>query len=97
MSVVIDLSKQIKPKVVEPQKPIKPPEKISFEAELVVANKLHAVGKRLQKTILDNLGKNLPIDIAIPKAFTSNIISSIDRNPNALMCMTKIREKIHIY
>jgi hypothetical protein len=47
LSVVIELSKQIKPKVVEPKKRIRPPKKVSFEAELIVANKLHAVGKRL--------------------------------------------------
>jgi putative nucleotidyltransferase with HDIG domain len=43
--------------------------------------------------MLQSVGKNLPIDIAIPEAFTNNLVSSIDRNPNALMCMTKIREK----
>jgi putative nucleotidyltransferase with HDIG domain len=43
--------------------------------------------------MLENVGKNLPIDVSIPEAFTKNIVSSIDCNPNALMCMTKIREK----
>ena len=43
--------------------------------------------------MLESLGQNLPIDIAIPEAFTKNLVSSIGRNPNALICMTKIREK----
>lgn len=99
LSVVVDMSKQLKPQVVEPEEPETPVEEsettveVSFEAELEVAIKLHSKGKQLQKSILESAGKNLPIDIALPEAFTNNLVSSIDRNPNALMCMTKIREK----
>lgn len=99
LSVVVDMSKQLKPKVVEQEEPETPPEEpehtieVTFEEELEVATKLHAKGKHLQKTMLESVGKNLPVDIAIPEAFTNNLVSSIDRNPNALMCMTKIREK----
>ena len=99
LSVVVDMSKQLKPKDVEQEEPEPPAEEpeqsveVSFEEELEVATKLHAKGKHLQKTMLESVGKNLPIDIAIPEAFTNNLVSSIDRNPNALMCMTKIREK----
>ena len=98
LSVVVDMSKQIKPEVVAQQEPetekiTEPPEEVSFEAELGVATKLHLKGKHIQKIMLESLGKNLPIDIAIPEAFTKNLVSSIERNPNALMCMTKIREK----
>tara|TARA_R110002167_G_C12670142_1_gene650637 strand:- start:248 stop:1435 length:1188 start_codon:yes stop_codon:yes gene_type:complete len=99
LSVVVDMSKQLKPKVVEQEEPEAPaavPEtshKVSFESELEVASKLHTKGKYIQKTMLESVGKNLPVDIAIPEAFTNNLVSSIDRNPNALMCMTKIREK----
>lgn len=96
LSVVVDMSKQLKPEVVEQEEPETPtelPEKVSFETELEVATRLHTKGKHLQKTMLESVGKNLPIDIAIPEAFTNNLVSSIDRNPNALMCMTKIREK----
>lgn len=99
LSVVVDMSKQLKPKVVEQEEPEPPTEapepavEVSFEAELEVASKLHTKGKHLQKTMLESVGKNLPVDITIPEAFTNNLVSSIDRNPNALMCMTKIREK----
>jgi len=102
LSVVVDMSKQIKPEVVAHQEPepvpetektIEPAEEVPFDVELGVASKLHLKGKHLQKTILESLGKNLPIDIAIPEAFTKNLVSSIGRNPNALICMTKIREK----
>jgi len=98
LSVVVDMSKQLKPEVVEeetetPKIPNELPEEVSFEAELKVATKLHSKGKHLQKTMLESVSKNLPLDITIPEAFTNNLVSSIDRNPNALMCMTKIREK----
>jgi putative nucleotidyltransferase with HDIG domain len=98
LSVVVDMSKQIKADLVEQEEPAPAlipelPETVSFEAELGVATKLHLKGKHLQKTMLESISKNLPIDIAIPEAFTKNLVSSIDRNPNALMCMTKIREK----
>ena len=103
LSVVVDMSKQLEPEVEaevehQPEKtvteiPVKLRKKVSLEAELEVAIKLHQKGKYLQKTMLESIGKNLPIDIAIPEAFTNHIVTSIDRNPNALMCMTKIREK----
>lgn len=100
LSVVIDMSKQIKSEVTEPeelepntQKPPELSEEVSFEAEIGVATKLQLKGKYIQKIMLESIGKNLPIDIAIPRALTNNLVSSIDRNPNALMCLTKIREK----
>ncbi|MFQ3190317.1 MAG: putative nucleotidyltransferase with HDIG domain [Paraglaciecola sp.] len=100
LSVVIDMSKQIKSEVTEPeelepntQKPSELSEEVSFEAEIGVATKLQIKGKYIQKIMLESIGKNLPIDIAIPRALTNSLVSSIDRNPNALMCLTKIREK----
>lgn len=94
LEVVIDFSKQLPEEeeaVVET--PVEVPLEVSFETEMDVAFKLHEKGKTLQKRMLESVGKNLPIDIAIPQEFTENLVSSIDRNPNALMCMTKIREK----
>ena len=97
LSVVIDLSKQLTSETIEqeeePETLPELPEEVSFEAELEVAAKLHTKGKHLQKTMLESVVKNLPVDVAIPEAFTNNLVSSVDRNPNALMCMTKIREK----
>jgi putative nucleotidyltransferase with HDIG domain len=99
LSVVVDLSRQLKPERVEPKEsetleiPVERPEQVALEVELEVAAKLHASGKHLQKTMLESMSKNLPIDITITEEFTNKLVSSIDRNPNALMCMTKIREK----
>jgi putative nucleotidyltransferase with HDIG domain len=100
LTVVIDLSKQITPAVKEPEAEVSPPEdievdkpQVKFEDEIGKALQLHQQGKGIQKRMLDSVGKGLPIDIAIPKEFTNGLVSSIDRNPNALLCMTKIREK----
>lgn len=107
LSVVVDMSKQLKSESEEQEKPksqsekaepetpieCELPEKVSFEAELEVAIKLHHEGKHLQETMLESIGKSLPIDIAVPEAFTKHIVSSINRNPNALMCIARIREK----
>ena len=99
ISVVIDLSKQLPAEKAEdvaepdPDPSEEISQEVSFEDEINIATKLHKKGKSLQKRMIDNVGKNLPIDIAIPQEFTNNLVSSIDRNSNALMCMTKIREK----
>lgn len=66
---------------------------VSFEAEINYAKKLHDKGKGLQKRLLNSVAKNLPIDLKLPKEFAQHLVGSIDRNPNALMCLTKIREK----
>lgn len=35
----------------------------------------------------------MPFDGSIPKAFSSKLVESVERNPDALLCLTKIREK----
>ena len=66
---------------------------VSFDQEVTVAKGLHDKGKGIQKRLMDSVAKGLPMDISIPKEFTERLVGSIDRNPNALMCITKIREK----
>lgn len=99
VSLVIDLSKQQENEApeqtdisdLEPVEDAQPKEK--FDVELGRAKALHSKGKVLQKRLLDSISKGLPADIAIPRQFTEKLVESIDRNPNALMCLTKIREK----
>ncbi|MFT2092894.1 HD-GYP domain-containing protein [Paraglaciecola sp. 2405UD69-4] len=94
LSVAVDLSKQLSTENdKEPEAPVKSKPEVPFESELAMAMKLHTQGKKIQKNMLDKVAKNLPIDIEVPQEFASSLVSSIDRNPNALMCMTKIREK----
>ena len=77
----------------EPETPQEEGEKVKFDAEVAVAAKMHDKGKVLQKRMMDSVIKGLPVDISIPQEFSEKLVGSIDRNPNALMCMTKIREK----
>jgi putative nucleotidyltransferase with HDIG domain len=67
--------------------------KISLENELARASKLHEQGKAIQKLLLANVQKETPFDASIPKAFSNKLVESVDRNPDALLCLTKIREK----
>ncbi|NMH60651.1 HD-GYP domain-containing protein [Alteromonas ponticola] len=68
-------------------------EKISFSKELLRAERLHKRGKGIQKQLLNAVKKGLPFEDKIPREFSQNLVASIDRNPDALVCLTKIREK----
>ena len=81
----------VEPVVEAPKKPVE--KKVSFDQEVSVANKLHKKGKSIQKQLLGSVAKGLPMDISVPEEFSKNLVGSIDRNPNALLCLTKIREK----
>lgn len=67
--------------------------KVSLDAELRRASLLHEQGKSIQKLLLENVKKETPFDASIPKAFSNKLVESVDRNPDALLCLTKIREK----
>lgn len=67
--------------------------KVSLQDELTRAAKLHHQGKQIQKLLLSSVKKGLPFDDKIPRTFSKNLVSSVDRNPDALLCLTKIREK----
>ncbi|MFA3790891.1 HD-GYP domain-containing protein [Aliiglaciecola sp. SL4] len=75
------------------QDPRSSKEHITFDAEIEVAKQLHEKGKVIQNRMLKLVAKGLPVDLKLPKEFTEQLVGSIDRNPNALMCLTKIREK----
>lgn len=69
------------------------PKKVTLTNELNRASKLHVQGKAIQELLLENLQKETPFDASIPKAFSNKLVESVDRNPDALLCLTKIREK----
>ncbi len=68
-------------------------EKVSFNKELLRAERIHKRGKAIQKQLLNAVKKGLPFEDKIPREFSQQLVSSIDRNPDALVCLTKIREK----
>ena len=67
--------------------------KVSLENELTRASKLHEQGKAIQKLLLASVQKEMAFDASIPKSFSNKLVESVDRNPDALLCLTKIREK----
>ena len=66
---------------------------VRLEKELVRATQLHEQGKSIQKQLLNCVKKEKPFDVSIPKEFSESLVQSVDRNPDALLCLTKIREK----
>lgn len=68
-------------------------QRVALGAELGRAAKLHEQGKTIQKLLLQSVQKETPFDASIPKTFSNKLVESVDRNPDALLCLTKIREK----
>lgn len=68
-------------------------QRVALGAELGRAAKLHEQGKAIQKLLLQSVQKETPFDASIPKTFSNKLVESVDRNPDALLCLTKIREK----
>ncbi len=66
---------------------------VSLESELARAKTLREQGKSIQRALFKSIQKEMPFDSSIPKAFSNKLVESIDRNPYALLCLTKIREK----
>lgn len=68
-------------------------DKTSFNTEIITAEKLHRQGKTLQSELLEAVGNGLSFDEQIPREFSQKLVASINRNPDALLCLTKIKEK----
>ncbi len=65
----------------------------SVEKELGQADKLYQEAKNLQKKAFDDIKVGRTIDIKPIESATSELIDSIFRNQDALLCITRIREK----
>lgn len=94
LELLIDIPNQtaLEAAIAKPATPMPKPI-VSFADEIGKAHKLHQKGKQIQRQMMKSVSKGLPIDIAVPQEFTANLLSSIDRNPNALLCLSQIREK----
>ncbi|MBU3020239.1 HD-GYP domain-containing protein [Aestuariibacter sp. A3R04] len=101
LKLIIDLSKQFDPedesaKTEQSDATISKKEKktkANFNTELVKAETIYKQGKSIQKALLNAVKQGLPFDDRIPSAFSHSLIESVDRNPDALLCLTRIREK----
>ncbi|GGF64329.1 HD-GYP domain-containing protein [Alteromonas lipolytica] len=66
---------------------------VSLEAELVKAENLYQQGITLQKSLYDAVHAGTPFDDFVPAEFARALVSSLDRNPDALLLLSRIREK----
>lgn len=66
---------------------------VPIDKELTQAIDLHKRGKQIQETLYDAVQQGLPFKESIPKEFTHSMVGSINRNPNALLLLSKMREK----
>jgi putative nucleotidyltransferase with HDIG domain len=98
ISLVIDTAKQLAEKktvdnVEPPPSTISKNPRVSFNQEIGRAEKLHKQGKSIQKTLLKTVRQGKTFDQRIPKEFATEMVGSIERNADALVCLTKIRDK----
>lgn len=66
---------------------------VPLEDELARAEKLYHQGLKIQENLYKAIQDGTPFDDYVPKEFSTSLVGSLDRNPDALLLMTKIREK----
>lgn len=66
---------------------------VPFENEINRAAKLYDDAKHLQEKLLHSIKMGLPVDYEPIQEMSNNFVASLERNPNALLCMTHLREK----
>lgn len=66
---------------------------VSMEDELVAASALYEEAKHIQQKLLNSIAKGLPVNFEPIKDTSDRFVSSLNRNPNALLCMTHMRQK----
>lgn len=66
---------------------------VSFENEINRAAKLYDDAKQLQEKLLHSIKMGLPVDFEPIQEMSNKFVGSLERNPNALLCMTHLRDK----
>ena len=67
--------------------------RVPVEAELVKAESLYKQGIVLQKKLCKAIQEDTPFDDFVPAEFARALVGSLDRNPDALLLLSRIREK----
>lgn len=67
--------------------------KVSLDSEIGKASVLYGEAKELQHKLLDNIKQGQEIDLKPIVETSENIVESIMRNPDALSCMSRLRNK----
>ena len=70
-----------------------PPVKAPFAEEMARAQVLYSEARSLQQKALNDLISGKTVEIATFEQITGNFIDSVFRNHDALVCLTRIREK----
>ena len=81
-----------KPKASEQRQP-ELDTRVPLAAELVKAESLYQQGIVLQKSLYDAVQEGTPFDDFVPAEFARALVGSLDRNPDALLLLSRIREK----
>lgn len=81
-----------KPKASEQRQP-ELDTRVPLAAELVKAESLYQQGIVLQKSLYDAVQAGTPFDDFVPTEFARTLVGSLDRNPDALLLLSRIREK----
>lgn len=68
-------------------------ESVAFEKEINRAASLYQEAKFIQEKLLDNIREGLPVDFDPVKQCSDAIVDSLQRNANALLCMSHIKQK----
>ncbi|BDX06300.1 HD-GYP domain-containing protein [Planctobacterium marinum] len=101
LEVVVDTSKCIrqnncyvandKIEDTEPQTASNSP--VDFKLEIKRASSLYKNAKNIQKRLFSAIDKGLEYNLNATQKIVSAVSDSLDRNSNALLCMTQMREK----
>ena len=67
--------------------------KVSLDTEMKTAQKLYNRAKKLQHKVVDCITKDRAIDTESIKINTDAMVESIFRNPDALCCLSQLRDK----
>ncbi|TDF42416.1 HD-GYP domain-containing protein [Alteromonadaceae bacterium M269] len=94
LEVEIDTSKTLVAKTESENKEKSEKQKpISFDNELSRATGLYQQAKSFQKKLLNAVDREIAIDVKQVEAMSNKLVDSLERNSNALLCLTSIREK----
>lgn len=75
-------------------KPFERPEaKVAFDEELEAAKAIQSEATKMVERVLQDVKMGKPIDVSPAEQTADGILDSLDRNQNALLCLTQLRTK----
>jgi putative nucleotidyltransferase with HDIG domain len=76
----------------EPAKRSPYPDNIHFEDELLVAKKIENKSREIMREAVENASKGKKIDLEVASKVVGNMVDSIIRNPDALVCLSQLKD-----